>query len=153
MTTDKVYSVDTETWYDSFEQALDVLRDTLGDGESLIGTPYREGEKQHRPASYYFRFAQVLEDMCECAMDDVGEAAEGFGEFRSLIDQAECQQRIKDALDDLLPVNFWAVRNPKRCEITPDDVECICPACNGSGEGRYEGTRCSSCNGSGTGEL
>ena len=153
MTTDKVYSVDTETWYDSFEQALDVLRDTLGDGESLIGTPYWEGEKLHRPASYYFNFPQVLEDMCEKAMDEAGEAAEGFGEFRSLTDQAVCHQRIKVALDDLLPVNFWLVRNVKRCEIMAGDVECICPTCNGSGEGRYEGTRCSSCNGSGTGEL
>jgi len=27
--------------------------------------------------------------------------------------------------------------------------ELICPTCNGSGEGRYDGTRCTSCGGSG----
>lgn len=152
MTTEKVYSADGETWYDSFSEVLDVLLE-FGEGESLIGTPYFEGEKQQRPASYYFNFPQVLEDMCEKAMDEVGEAAETFGEFRSLTDQAECKMRIEAALNDLLPVNFWSVRNVHRCEITAGDVECICPACNGSGEVRYEGTRCSSCNGSGTGEM
>ena len=32
--------------------------------------------------------------------------------------------------------------------MTDDDDE-ICPACNGSGEGMYDGTRCRSCGGSG----
>jgi len=32
----------------------------------------------------------------------------------------------------------------------PDDAESgICPACNGSGEGQYDGTTCGSCNGIG----
>lgn len=32
----------------------------------------------------------------------------------------------------------------------PDiDEEGLCPACNGSGEGRFEGTRCGTCGGSG----
>ena len=30
-----------------------------------------------------------------------------------------------------------------------DDPNDICPACNGSGEGQYDGTRCSSCKGRG----
>lgn len=29
------------------------------------------------------------------------------------------------------------------------DDEGLCPACNGSGEGRFEGTRCATCGGSG----
>ena len=33
--------------------------------------------------------------------------------------------------------------------MTRDDDE-ICPDCNGSGEGQYDGTRCRSCGGSGT---
>jgi DnaJ-class molecular chaperone len=30
-----------------------------------------------------------------------------------------------------------------------DDSENICAACNGSGEGQYDGTRCSHCKGKG----
>ena len=31
-----------------------------------------------------------------------------------------------------------------------DTEEDICPSCNGSGEGQYDGTRCSTCNGRGS---
>lgn len=34
-------------------------------------------------------------------------------------------------------------------EPVSDDDEAICPACSGSGEGQYEGSRCRSCRGSG----
>ena len=35
-------------------------------------------------------------------------------------------------------------------EDEPEDYEPgICPACSGSGEGMYEGTRCSTCKGKG----
>lgn len=30
-----------------------------------------------------------------------------------------------------------------------EDNESICPGCNGSGEGQYDGTTCSTCGGSG----
>ena len=31
-----------------------------------------------------------------------------------------------------------------------DDEQGICPSCNGSGEGQYDGSRCSTCCGHGT---
>jgi len=31
----------------------------------------------------------------------------------------------------------------------PEWADLICPRCNGSGEGQYEGTKCYACNGSG----
>ena len=33
---------------------------------------------------------------------------------------------------------------------TGDDEEGVCPSCNGSGEGGFDGTTCSTCGGSGT---
>ena len=37
----------------------------------------------------------------------------------------------------------------KRRTHRHEDDESICPGCNGSGEGQYDGTTCSSCGGSG----
>ena len=34
-------------------------------------------------------------------------------------------------------------------ELEDDDEEHICPACNGSGEGMYDGSSCSRCGGTG----
>ena len=34
-------------------------------------------------------------------------------------------------------------------EIADDEDESICPTCNGSGEGMYDGSRCGHCGGSG----
>ena len=35
------------------------------------------------------------------------------------------------------------------CDTEDDEEEGYCPACSGSGEGMYDGTKCSSCHGSG----
>lgn len=148
---DKVYSCDQETFYDTFEEMIVVLRETTDD--SLVGLKYWEGDKAQHKASHFFSFVGMLEDMQSQALDEAGEHAEEFGEFRTLEEQADCKRIIEAVLDKYLPVNFWLVSNVVEKTIERGDVECICPSCNGSGEGQYEGTRCSRCGGSGTGEL
>ena len=148
---DIVFSCDEETYYDTFNEMLDVLRENV-EG-SLVGLFYWEGQRVQNQASHFFSFPQMLEDMQSQAWDEAGEYAEDFGTFATLEDQAECKRIIEDALNRLLPVNFWVVKHPVRKTIERGDVECICPSCNGSGEGQHEGTTCSSCGGSGTGEL
>ena len=44
----------------------------------------------------------------------------------------------------------FAPRNSVIHDDAPELEEGICPSCNGSGEGMYEGQRCYSCKGSGT---
>ena len=42
-----------------------------------------------------------------------------------------------------------ACRDYLKAQDEPYDESPLCSACNGSGEGMYDGTRCSSCGGSG----
>lgn len=67
-----------------------------------------------------------------------------------------------EELDRDNPHNAWMFEDngqyeredPEPTEIEKDEngdeIEAgYCPACSGSGEGRYDGSRCSSCNGTG----
>jgi hypothetical protein len=55
---------------------------------------------------------------------------------------------IADPRDSLLLEDDDADDNDETADET-DDEGGICPACSGSGEGRYEGSTCYSCKGSG----
>ena len=50
--------------------------------------------------------------------------------------------------DEMLAVCAAITQAVELAEPDDDDDE-ICPSCNGSGEGHYDGTRCRSCGGSG----
>ena len=49
------------------------------------------------------------------------------------------------------PYNQWMFENEEHLEEEedPDEDPTICVACNGSGEGQYDGTKCSTCKGKG----
>ena len=137
----KVYSLDGEDYFEDFQ---DIITD-----EVQVGDEYWEADKKTFTASSFFHLGGMLDDLCEGAFEEAGDFAEDFGEFRSEHDRDACEAEIRAVLDKYLACNFWVAKRPIKCEFTKDDLTTICPACNGSGEGMYEGTRCSTCGGKG----
>ena len=73
--------------------------------------------------------------------------AGGFVEGETLSDCEEAAEKVAELYggDWLIPMLF----DGKIVDETSDDEAGICPTCNGSGEGRHEGTTCRTCKGSG----
>lgn len=137
----KVYSLNEEDYFEDFEDMLT--------GDEEVGGEYWEADKKTYKASDFFDMLGMLERMVDNACEEAGEHAEDFGRFKTLADQDACEAEIRAVLDKYLACNFWVAKRPIKCEFTKDDLTTICPACNGSGEGMYEGTRCSTCGGKG----
>lgn len=137
----KVYSLNEEDYFEDFQ---DIITD-----EVQVGDEYWEADKQTFTPSYFFYFAGMMEGLKDQAFDAAGDFAEDFGKFKTERDRDACEAEIRAVLDKYLACNFWVAKRPIKCEFTKDDLTTICPACNGSGEGMYEGTRCSTCGGKG----
>ena len=137
----KVYSLDGEDYFEDFQ---DIITD-----EVQVGDEYWEADKKTFTASSFFHFGGMLDDLCEGAFEEAGDFAEDFGKFKTERDRDACEAEIRAVLDKYLACNFWVAKRPIKCEFTKDDLTTICSACNGSGEGMYEGTRCSTCGGKG----
>lgn len=140
----KVYSNDGEGYpYQSLGELID-YRDERPTPEDT----YWVADKVEKRASEFWSLDQTLRQMAERADEELGEYTEGFAEMK-IPDYILIEARIAEILDEMVPVDFYGIANPVEMHFEKEDCVSLCSACNGSGEGQYEGTRCTSCSGKG----
>lgn len=116
--TEKMYSLDEETYYD-YDSFTELALSEFESGQEIVVS---QGEKREFSHGDFIFCWDFLESAQQCAYDEVGEIAYQSDYLQDVIDNEEKLKELKTIICDWLnknaePVPFYGIKNTKEITI------------------------------------